>query len=141
MKTLISFLLFTVAYSAAFSVPCATFLQVNLKGDTVPKDLVVPPFTLIGSMVDDDILNNIEIEHTGIAEKGYGAFAKGTIASHSFLGFYQGRRYPSKEKLDEVMTERVQQIQEMGDEGKHIYPMDYVISQDGGTTWIDGFDR
>ena len=39
------------------------------------------------------------------------------------------------------MTERVQQIQEMGDEGKHIYPMDYVISQDGGTTWIDGFDR
>ena len=143
MKTFISLILIivTTSHSAAFSSPCAPFLQVNLKGDYVPKDLVVPPFTLIGSMVDDDILNNIEIEHTGIDEKGYGAFAKGTIARHSFLGFYQGPRYPSREKLDEVMKERVQKIQEMGDEGKYIYPMDYVISQDGGATWIDGFDR
>jgi hypothetical protein len=144
MMTNILIIVLTIAIhsSVAFSTtPITTgFLQVNVEGDTVPEGIVVPPFTLIGSMVDDEIINNIEIKYTDIPQKGYGAFAKGRIPRHSFLGFYLGPRFQN-ESLDDKMKERAEQITKMVEEGKYIYPMDYVISLDGGATFIDGFDR
>jgi hypothetical protein len=87
-------------------------------------------------------LNNIDIRDTGIPQKGYGAFAKSKIEKGTYLGTFQGLRYDSMELLDEIMQERMDKIKEMeGEEGKYLFPMDYVISLDGGKTFIDGFER
>lgn len=96
----------------------------------------------MGALPSDDVLNNIDIRDTGIPKKGYGAFAKSLIEKGTYLGTFQGLRYDSRELLDEIMQERMDKIQEMeGDEGKYLFPMDYVISLDGGKTFIDGFER
>jgi hypothetical protein len=115
------------------------FLRIQQNQDIQLNNIVIPP---VGALPSDDILNNIDIRDTGIPQKGYGAFAKSLIEKGTYLGTFQGLRYDSRELLDEIMQERMDKIQEMeGDEGKYLFPMDYVISLDGGKTFIDGFER
>lgn len=115
------------------------FLRIQENQDIQPNNIVIPP---VGALPSDDVLNNIDIKDTGIPQKGYGAFAKSLIEKGTYLGTFQGLRYDSRELLDEIMQERMEKIQEMdGDEGKYLFPMDYVISLDGGKTFIDGFER
>lgn len=64
----------------------------------------------------------IQVRDTGTV-KGCGAFCLEPMAKHTFLGFYEGVRITSllKEELDN--------------------PGDYVLSLDGGATFLDGYQR
>lgn len=115
------------------------YLRIQENQDIQPNNIVIPP---VGALPSDDVLNNIDIRDTGVPQKGYGAFAKSKIEKGTYLGTFQGLRYDSRELLDEIMQERMDKIKEMeGEEGKYLFPMDYVISLDGGKTFIDGFER
>lgn len=149
MKSIILLSLFSVA--SAFNVPLpggreivyngdTGVLRIKLEPQTLPKGTEVPP---IGTLPTDEIINGIEVKHIS-EKKGYGAFAKEPIEAGTFLGFYEGRRFDSREKLDEAMQERMKQIEESDldeETKKYMFPMDYVMSIDGGMTFVDGFDR
>jgi hypothetical protein len=75
----------------------------------------------------------IDVRDTGTM-KGYGAFAEEPIEEGSFLGFYEGTLIRSREKLDQIIRER-----QKGPTEKNA--MDYVMSLDGGVTFLDGFER
>lgn len=115
-------------------------LRIKLEPQPLPAGTEVPP---VGTLPEDDVIRAIEVKKV-CDKKGYGAFAKNTFAATTFLGFYEGRRYTSREMLDEAMEDRTKNIEESDlDEEvkKNMYPRDYVMSIDGGVTFIDGFDR
>jgi hypothetical protein len=79
----------------------------------------VPP---MGTLPDKSTLNSIKVRDTGTI-KGYGAFCCKPIPKSTFLGFYEGRRVESREELERTSTS-----------------MDYIMSIDGGYTFLDGFE-
>lgn len=84
-----------------------------------------------------NVINSIEVRDTGIPQKGFGAFATSKIQKGSFLGFYEGNEIVSREKLDDIIEARRKENKGNNDDNS----MDYVMSLDGGVTFIDGYDR
>jgi len=114
-------------------------LRIQLKDPSRAYNLVVPP---LGTLPSDNVINSIQVKDTGIEGKGFGAFATREIAKNTFLQFYEGDIIKSRESLDAVITERASLIrQSNGKSWKETNAMDYVMSLDGGVTFIDGFER
>jgi hypothetical protein len=82
------------------------------------------------------VLNSIVVRDTGTS-KGFGAFSTSNLSANSFLGFYQGELITTREELDSRILKRKQS---RGD--KFVQnAMDYVMSLDGGFTFLDGYER
>jgi hypothetical protein len=95
-------------------------LRIQLSPETaLPKS---PP---VGTLPFESTLSSVEVRDTGTV-KGYGAFCAAPLEKFSFLGFYEGALVESREVLEKVNKRR---------------SMDYVMSLDGGYTFLDGFDR
>ena len=102
-------------------------VRIRLDQDKGLVDL--PPIPPIGTPADPSTLSSIEIRDTGTI-KGYGAFCCTPILpKHSFLGFYEGQRIESREELDKMVSSSSNKKR-----------MDYVMSIDGGYTFIDGYE-
>ncbi|KAG7370563.1 SET methyltransferase domain containing protein [Nitzschia inconspicua] len=86
----------------------------------------------------------IQVKDTGTV-KGYGAFAKSPLPRGTFLGFYEGDLVQSRECLDRLIDRRVKEWSLNHDKvttKKESSPaMDYVMSLDGGMTFLDGYAR
>jgi len=114
-------------------------LRIQLEETLLDSSLIVPP---LGTRPSDDVMNSIQVRDTGIEGKGFGAFATREIEKNTFLQFYEGEIIKSREALDAIITERAMMIQQSnGKNWKGTNAMDYVMSLDGGVTFIDGFER
>ena len=97
-------------------------VRIRLSSD---QNLVLPPMPPPDTAVDKTVLDSIEVKDTG-TEKGFGAFCKSRpIDKDTFLGFYEGISYNSREDLEKSLD---------ADDSS----MDYVMSTDGGATFLDG---
>ena len=76
-----------------------------------------------GTPVSPQVFQSVEIRDTG-TKKVFGVYCTRPLERHTFLGFYEGKLVKSREELDERRT-----------------PMDYVMSTDGGATFLDGYER
>lgn len=123
-------------------------LRINLNDAKSNKKLCNIPIPPKGTKINQDVIDSIEIRDTGIHKKGFGAFAKNEIKSGAFLGFYEGEVIKSRERLDDIVKMRKGEAEEAVaiagseiNERTSIGAMDYVMSLDGGVTFIDGFER
>lgn len=82
----------------------------------VPYAVMPPP----DSCPSQETLNSIQIRNTGTV-KGYGAYCTSDLPQGTFLGFYP----------DECIIRNLK-------ESMH---SDYVLSLDGGVTFLDGYPR
>lgn len=80
----------------------------------------LPPMPPFYAHIDENILKSIQVRDTGCAAKGYGAFAVQPLPKHIFLGFYEGQQRDSIGNLENT---------------------EYLMSLDGGATFIDGYER
>ena len=94
-----------------------------------------------GANPKPNVMNSIQIKIS--KGKGYGAFATAGIAHDTFLGFYDGDIVRSKEALDVIVAERERDLQNhlRGNTKCPTNAMDYIMSLDGGVTFIDGYER
>lgn len=106
-------------------------LRINLASDSNGPKVIVPP---LGTVASVDIFNSIVVRDTK-TKKGFGAFSTSELPSDAFLGFYEGEVITTREKLDSIISER----KSTGDNIQNA--MDYVMSLDGGLTFVDGFAR
>lgn len=83
----------------------------------------LPPAPPIGTLPSESAISSIGVLDTGTT-KGYGAFCLKPLEKFTFLGFYDGTLVVSREALETKNRS-----------------MDYVMSMDGGYTFLDGFDR
>lgn len=133
-------------------------LRIQTAATTATKDipnLQIPP---VGTKPLPQIINSIIVRDTGISQKGYGAFVVASIDNTdtdgeddggeangafipkgSFLGFYEGDVIVTREALDDVVSKRRRANSENG--AAVGAEMDYVMSVDGGVTFIDGYIR
>jgi SET domain-containing protein len=65
--------------------------------------------------------------------KGHGAYATANLSANTFLGLYEGTMIRSRESLEAKYSRSGTQ--------KKINGMDYVLSLDGGVTFLDGSER
>jgi hypothetical protein len=121
-------------------------LRINLAAPS-ETNVSVPP---LGTEPLEQVRTSIEVKDTGTA-KGFGAFCRldcgstrsGSetevvgIPSGSFLGFYSGEVVTTREELDAKIAKR----RSFGEEDAARNAMDYVMSLDGGLTFIDGYER
>ena len=101
-----------------------------------------------GTKPSTNIINSIQVKYTGIEAKGYGAYATKLIETDAFLGFYEGDIISSREALDFRIEERKRDLKKKininnsnDDRSIQMNAMDYVMSLDGGVTFIDGYLR
>lgn len=87
----------------------------------------LPPAPPVGTLPSDTTISSIQVRDTG-TKKGYGAFALEPLEKFTFLGFYVGTQTETREALETKMKK---------DGGS----MDYIMSTDGGYTFLDGFNR
>lgn len=124
-------------------------------------NFVVPPK---GTMPSSRVLDSIEIRKT--KSKGYGAFAIRQIDEGTFLGFYEGTVVKGRENLERLCQQRHEKLLQNAHDGLRndnnygeltqqmctglsrseismttTSAMDYVMSLDGGVTFLDGHDR
>ena len=92
------------------------------------SSVIIPPSD---TKISPTILDCIEVRDTKTI-KGYGAYCVNRpIPKHAFLGFYEGTVINSRDELDSKRRHC---------DGDNNY-MDYIMSVDGGATFIDGYDR
>jgi hypothetical protein len=126
-RSLVLAALFTTTYVTSFEIPLPGGGRVKLESGGVVRirlgeepDLPrVPP---VGTLPEKSTLSSILVRDTGTI-KGYGAFCSKPLQQDTFLGFYEGRRVESREELERTSKS-----------------MDYVMSIDGGYTFLDGFE-
>jgi len=94
---------------------------IRIKYEKDNSDL--PPVPEPGTQVSKQVLQSMEIRDTGTI-KGFGVYCTRPLERHSFLGFYEGTLVESRKELDKKKT-----------------PKDYVMSTDGGATFLDGYER
>lgn len=78
-----------------------------------------------GSAATLQTLDKITLKDTGTI-KGFGAFATAPLGCHTFLGFYEGETINGRENLERIANDNRR---------------DYILSLDGGVTFIDGYRR
>mmetsp|Transcript_24476 Transcript_24476/g.44275 ORF Transcript_24476/g.44275 Transcript_24476/m.44275 type:complete len:204 (-) Transcript_24476:369-980(-) len=83
----------------------------------------IPPMPPRGTKVPSRVLESTEVRDTGTV-KGFGVYCTKPLDPYMFLGFYEGRVILSREELDQLTT-----------------PNEYVMSIDGGATFLDGYER
>lgn len=83
----------------------------------------LPPMPSPETPVSSPVLSSMEVRDTGTV-KGFGVYCTKPLDQYTFLGFYQGTLIKSREELDKRNT-----------------PKDYVMSTDGGATFLDGYER
>ena len=113
-------------------------------GTPPQSSLSIPPSSPTRIQQLAETHSNIDIRPTNIPMKGYGAFATKELKKDLFLGLYQGDVIVSREALEEridVRKKHIQQVMEDNDGREGGDVMDYVMSLDGGVTFIDGYDR
>jgi len=155
MKGLTSIILLSIAFPnsscAAFKLTLPGGRSISYNGGTgvlriqleeAPtrnSNLVVPP---LGTRPFDEVMNSIKVRDTKVKGKGFGAFAVRDIEKHAFLGIYEGEIIKSREALDAAVHERATTIRKSSSDGrKGTNAMDYIMSLDGGATFVDGFER
>jgi len=89
-------------------------------------EALLPPAPPLGSYPEGSTLASIEVRDTETV-KGFGAFCTRPLAKHTFLGFYDGVLVKGRESLDIASGDRTS--------------MDYVMSIDGGSIFLDGYVR
>jgi hypothetical protein len=119
-------------------------LRINLEPESDRKgpSSGVPP---LGTVPLEQVLDSIQVRDTG-TPKGFGAFCSSDCDDESFLGFYQGETIISRTELDARITKRKISTKDNdggggGGGGLIRNAMDYVMSLDGGVTFIDGYER
>ena len=91
----------------------------------------------MGTLASTSTLQSISIRDTGIPQKGFGAFViNRPLDPYEFLGFYEGRIVRSREALDEMVAAR-----QMDTDSIKGAMEGYVMSLDGGVTFVDGYER
>jgi hypothetical protein len=110
-------------------------LRIKLSPET-NTNIQVPP---LGTAPSKTVMESIFMKDTGTA-KGFGAFAQSDIPAEKFLGLYEGDVITTREELDRRISIRKRYGKENGWESVQNV-MDYVLSLDGGVTFVDGFDR
>lgn len=114
-------------------------LRINLSQPAVP----LPPAPPRTATVRSEVLAGIEVRDTGTG-RGWGAFATAPLGEGTFLGWYEGEVVKGREALDEAILRRRRGEGGDGDGGRGKGKGgagDYVLSLDGGATFIDGFVR
>lgn len=117
------------------------------------RDLPLPP--PLGTPVSNELLASVDVRDTNTI-KGFGAFATNTIPKHTFLGFYEGQIVKTRSELDRLYSERFQESSSSVEINPPSIPkgrtksnmigskgveLEYVISLDGGVTFLDGYER
>jgi len=105
-------------------------LRIQLESKLNPQNQV-PSLPAAGTRPDQSVVESIEVRDTRISGKGFGAYATKPLKSDVFLGFYEGDLVRSRESLDEIVRRRQQARG----------AMDYIMSLDGGATFLDGYER
>ena len=115
-------------------------LRIQLDQDKIQQEasIDVPP---VGSKISQSIVSCIEVRDTRTS-KGYGAYCiKNPIPKHSFLGYYEGNAIKSRDELDKLRKQSTSRSGSSDDGGSNANNyMDYVMSIDGGVTFIDGYE-
>jgi hypothetical protein len=119
-------------------------LRIRLGGTRAARasSYVVPPLDTLPPAT------SVTVRDTGTG-RGFGAFALEGLNEGTFLGFYEGTVVRSREDLDRLMVERERDIQTQNllrdddddDMGTMGAAGDYVLSLDGGATFLDGYER
>ena len=117
--------------------PDTGVLRIDLEPKS-PKSGGRPVFPSDGSCPSKMTVRSIEVRDTGTA-RGHGAFATADLPRHEFIGFYEGETIRTREELDRRLQER--QMMSGSNVGTTGGTMDYVMSLDGGVTFLDGYDR
>jgi len=107
-------------------------LRIQLESNTaattgLPRQLL----PTAGTHPDPNVVQSIDVRDTGIPQKGFGAYATRPIERDVFLGFYEGDLIRSRDTLEDVVRGR----------GQASGAGDYVMSLDGGVTFLDGYER
>lgn len=113
--------------------------QVSFNGETGVLRIQLAPGSSLkvpskGTSPSIDVTECIEVKFTGQEEKGYGAFAISEIEKDAFIGFYEGEVITSRESLDNLLCEREKEMPTASSN-------DYIMSLDGGVTFMDGYRR
>ena len=125
----------SISYSSSTGV-----LRINLSQPKTGKP--IPSAPPLDARPSEQTMQSIEVRDTG-TDRGYGAFATKPLNEATFLGWYEGTIVKGRKNLDERINARKRQLQldaaeqQDGQDGAN----DYVLSLDGGVTFIDGYDR
>ena len=125
----------SISYSSSTGV-----LRINLSQPKMGKP--IPSAPPLDARPSEQTMQSIEVRDTG-TDRGYGAFATEPLDEATFLGWYEGTIVKGRKNLDERINARKRQLQldaaeqQDGQDGAN----DYVLSLDGGVTFIDGYDR
>ena len=79
-----------------------------------------------GTQPSQQTITSIVVKDTG-TRKGFGAFATNTLDKHTFLGFYEGETINGRNNLECILQNNSRK--------------GYVLSLDGGATFVDGYQR
>ena len=129
-----------IAVASAWTLPFPGGRQVSYRDGIIRIQLEnqanLPTIPPLGTSCSEQVLNCIELKDTK-TPKGWGAFCcDAPIPKHAFLGFYEGTLMdlsdPSSREIDKAILS-LDQIP------KH--KSGYVLSLDGGETFLDGYDR
>lgn len=97
-----------------------------LQPDGGDEGIAVPP---AGTAASGAVLDCVEVRDTGNPKKGFGAFCvRRPIPKHAFLGFYPGKKV-------------VRDLDRIGEPIAADNPGEYLLSLDGGLTFLDGHER
>lgn len=94
---------------------------IRIQYDDEISDL--PPMPSKGTNVLSKVFESTKVQDTGTV-KGFGVYCTKPLDPYMFLGFYEGRVISSREELDQQTTRN-----------------EYVMSLDGGQTFLDGYER
>ncbi len=135
--------IFALDYGLSFKIPLPGGRQVTFNQDTGVLRIQLAPGSALkvppkGTVPSFAILDCIQVKDTGVKEKGYGAFATGSIEKDAFIGFYEGDFISSREELDSIVSDRRNSTEVNTNVNA---AMDYVMSLDGGMSFMDGYSR
>lgn len=139
-SNLLSFLLYAqlITLTSCLTVPLPGGRSISYNSKTgvlriqlEPNAANIPRQPTAGTLPDPKLIQSIAVRDTGIPQKGFGAYATKTLERDVFLGFYEGDLIRSRDTLDDIVRCR----------GQANGAMDYVMSLDGGVTFLDGYAR
>ena len=121
-----------ITITEAFTIPLPGGRSISLdEGGVLRIQLgdasTLPTAPPSGTLAQPSTLESIQVRDTGTI-KSFGAFCTQPLVKETFLGFYEGKLINIKSSSSEDISELVETT-------------DYVVSLDGGATFMDGFER